>query len=114
MVVRDMPFRFDPSQHFLEDHLLWAEIALSGGACAYSNEMLAQVYKNPYGDGGLSKNLINMERGELRMYHKLYQKRLICTYQLAILWILSVFKFIRRLCIYGARVVNGLFENRHR
>lgn len=112
MVIRDIPHRFDPTQHFLEDHHLWAEISLAGGGCAYSKEMLAQVHKNPYGDGGLSKSLINMERGELLMYQKLYQKRLISVFPLVILWCLSVVKFMRRVCIHTSRVVSSLIKKR--
>jgi glycosyltransferase involved in cell wall biosynthesis len=112
MVIRDIPHRFDPTQHFLEDHLLWAEISLAGGLCAYSKDMLAQVHKNPYGDSGLSKSLINMERGELLMYYKLYQKELISAYQLIALWLLSVLKFIRRVWIQIFRVVYSLINKR--
>ena len=110
MVLRDIPQRFDPAQHFLEDHLLWTEISLSGGACAYSKEILAQVHKNPYGDSGLSKSLINMERGELLMYHKLYKKRLISAYKLAMLWIFSLFKFFRRVCIQSFRFFSSFIK----
>lgn len=112
MVIRDIPHRFDSTQHFLEDHLLWAEISLAGGLCAYSKEMLAQVHKNPYGDSGLSKSVINMERGELLMYYKLYQKQLISEYQLIALLLLSVFKFMRRVWVQAARGVFSLINKR--
>lgn len=103
MVRRDIPQRFDFSQHCLEDHLLWAEIILSGEMCCYSNQMLAQVYKNAYGASGLSKNLIDMECGELSMYHKLYRKELLSHFQAVLLMGLSLMKFLRRLAVHAFR-----------
>ncbi len=103
MLRRDISQRFDSTQRHLEDHLLWAEIMLSGSLCCYSEQMLARVYKNAYGSGGLSKNLIDMECGELRMYYKLYRKKLLHHYQSVLLMGISLIKFGRRIAIYVIR-----------
>lgn len=59
---RDLPFRFNENFRYVEDYLLWAQIAHSGYRCAKVNQILAYLHKPAYGAGGLSANIEAMQR----------------------------------------------------
>lgn len=59
---RDLPFRFNENFRYVEDYLLWAQIAHSGYRCAKVNQILAYLHKPAYGAGGLSANVEAMQR----------------------------------------------------
>jgi glycosyltransferase involved in cell wall biosynthesis len=99
MVRRDIPQRFLEGARYMEDHLLWLEIASSHAGVARLNETLAFVYKRPFGASGLSANLAAMEKAELSNYRLLREKGAIST---AAMWVLqgySLAKFPRRLLV---------------
>lgn len=105
MLRRDLPFRFDESLKRLEDQLLWAEIAMSGYGSSYCSTPLAFVHKAAYGDGGLSKNIIKMEIGELKMYYTLYKKKYLNVFSCIFFEIFSLCKFFRRLILLSLRKI---------
>lgn len=96
MLRRDLPFRFEEDQREAEDYLLWAQILLSGALGVRLELPLATLYKARFGAGGLSGNLWQMEKGELRSIRKLWQQELIGTSQLCFLSIFSIVKYLRR------------------
>ena len=104
---RDLPFRFDVNLKRLEDQLLWAEIALSGHACYYSSTPLAFVHKPSYGVGGLSRSILKMEFGELKMYYLLFKKKYINAFSFIFFELFSLCKFSRRLVLYTFRKISS-------
>lgn len=103
MLKKNIHYRFDQKYFFLEDHLLWSEIALSTHSCYMYGGNLANIHKKPYGEGGLSKNVLKMEIGELRMYFVLYRKRYISFLTSLFFYFFSIIKFIRRIVILAVK-----------
>lgn len=68
MLRRDVPARFVHGKCYSEDYLLWLKIACAGYPMARCDLPLAFLYKGPYGEGGLSAALWEMEKGELDSY----------------------------------------------
>lgn len=96
MLRRDIPFRFDEDQREAEDFLLWARILMSGRLGLRLKLPLAILYKARYGARGLSANLWKMQKGELRSFRKLWQRRDITAAEYCFASLLSLVKFIRR------------------
>jgi len=105
MLRRDLPFRFDVSLKRLEDQLLWSEIALSEHGCYYCSTPLAFVHKASYGVDGLSKNILQMEVGELMMYRALYCRKYINILTFIYFEMFSLCKFCRRLVLFSLRKI---------
>ncbi len=103
MIKANIPFRFRNGQRYVDDHLLWLEIVLSGMLVVRLEAPLAFVYKPMYGASGLSSNMWAMEKAEIGNYWLLYKRRhlaLITTFTLAVY---SFVKYIRRLLIVRLR-----------
>jgi glycosyltransferase involved in cell wall biosynthesis len=91
MIRRDIPQRFQAGKRYMEDHLLWAEVASRGGRIAFINEVLAFTFKAPLGGSGLSARIWEMRKAELANYWALHgEGRLglaatisLCAYSLA-------------------------------
>ena len=107
MLRRDLPYRFREGSRYMEDHLLWQTMALSGERIAVLQAPLAAIHKAPYGAGGLSAHLLAMERGELANYWALRGKRLISLPTALALSVFSLMKFARRLVIVALRQSGG-------
>lgn len=103
MIRREIPTRFYSSKKYSEDYLFACEILSNGYLCAWSNTPLAYLYKAPYGEGGLSGNLLRMEIGELEVYRILYRKGQLGLLSLCCYSFLSVFKFFRRCALVAFR-----------
>lgn len=105
MVVRNIPHRFAPKKKYAEDYLLWLQIVCQGFLVVKMNLPLAFMYKAPYGERGLSGQLLNMQLGELDVYHSLRNQGFINSgaYLALVLW--SLIRFSRRLVILGFRRV---------
>ncbi|SFB66800.1 Glycosyltransferase involved in cell wall bisynthesis [Polaromonas sp. OV174] len=101
MVRSDVGQRFVEKQRYMEDHMLWLKIICSGGRVVKLGTELAAIYKEPFGVAGLSAQVWLMERSDLGNYRRLYDENFIKGYQLAILDIYSILKYVRRLLIYG-------------
>jgi glycosyltransferase involved in cell wall biosynthesis len=65
MIRRDVPFRFLEGRRYMEDHLLWLEIASSGRRLAYLKQALAFTHKAATGASGLSARTWEMRKAEL-------------------------------------------------
>ena len=65
MIRRDVPFRFVEVRRYMEDHLLWLEIASSGRRLAYLTQALVFTYKAGIGASGLSARTWEMRKAEL-------------------------------------------------
>ena len=97
MLVRDIPFRFQPDKRHAEDFLLWLQIASAGFQIARLELPLAYVHKPFFGKNGLSSELWKMERGELANFFTLYSTGAIGVLVCASAMIFSIFKFIIRI-----------------
>jgi len=96
MLRRGIPFRFDEDMRCAEDYLLWMRIVLSGLPSYHLGVPLAFLHKACYGDGGLSGELWNMERGELTAYSRLRKSGLIRPSAHIVLSAYSLLKYLRR------------------
>jgi len=103
MLKRDLPFRFKSWKKYSEDYLLWLEIIL-GGLLAFKIRLpLAFLYKAPYGVGGLSGRLWEMEKGELETYWLVYREGLLSRTEFLMACSLSLVKYFRRVIFCGVR-----------
>lgn len=99
MLKRDIPFRFPDNRRYSEDLNLWQKIAFSGLPVMRLESQLASIYKAPYGEGGLSAQLWEMEKGELANLAELRRERMIKGPLYAVAVVFSVAKYIKRLLL---------------
>lgn len=97
MLKRSLPQRFSDDQRFSEDYNLWLNIIFSDNVCAKSSSKLTYLYKNFYGESGLSSNMREMQKGEISNYKKLYSKGSINIITFSSIFLYSNFKYIKRL-----------------
>ncbi len=105
MLKRGLPHRFAHGKRHSEDFLLWCDICLDGYSCCRSEAGLAFMYKAPYGEGGLSKDLWKMQKGQMDTYIRLRRSGRVTWLSLPPLLVWSVMRFARRLIIKGARSI---------
>ncbi len=102
MLRREIAQRFEAGKRHMEDYLLWLEIALTGQKIARLPQVLAYIFKAPFGESGLSAQAWEMEKGELAAFTELLRRG----YLGFGLWLLlsgfSSVKFLRRLAILAA------------
>ncbi len=92
--------RFLNGRRHMEDHLLWLEILSRGGRIDKLMVPLALIYKQPFGVAGLSSQLWSMEKGDLENYFHLYVRHYLTGWELCLLTVFSLLKFVRRLSVY--------------
>ena len=73
MTKRSLSFRFLKSRRYMEDHLLWLQVAQAGRPMVKIEADLVAIYKPAYGSAGLSSHLWAMEKGELDNYRLFYE-----------------------------------------
>jgi glycosyltransferase involved in cell wall biosynthesis len=100
MLHRTLSYRFPEDKRYSEDYFLWLEMVLNGISIWYLDIPLAASFKYPYGEGGLSRSLIAMEKGELDTYKRLWQKQMLPSVLTIGLFAFSLIKHIRRLIIH--------------
>lgn len=103
MLRRDTAHRFAPGKRHMEDFLLWLTIAASGGKVVRLDAELAYIFKAPYGETGLSAELVAMERAELDVYRRLRGMGRLGATASTLLRLYSVAKFARRLLLIRLR-----------
>jgi glycosyltransferase involved in cell wall biosynthesis len=107
MVRRDIAQRFQEGRRYMEDHLLWLEIAAAGGRIARLNAELAFIFKAPFGAAGLSSQTLEMEKGELANYRHLRRTGGLSAAGAAALSALSALKYLRRVLLLRLDAVAG-------
>lgn len=110
MVRRDLAFRFLAGRRHMEDHLFLMQVAHAGLRIAKTDFSLAFIYKNIYGDTGLSADLWVMQEGELENYQLLRHQGSISSVAFLLFGVYSWIKFSRRVLIVRFR---QLFRERH-
>lgn len=101
MVRADIRERFAPGQRYMEDHLLWMELALSGYRVEKLNTPLALLHKGQVGVSGLSNHVRAMSKADFINYWRLYKKGLLSFLGLMFCWCWAVLKFLRRTILFG-------------
>jgi glycosyltransferase involved in cell wall biosynthesis len=107
MMRRQAQVRFPPEMRFAEDYFLWLNMVLGGSRLVRLKIPMAFSFKQDYGEGGLSGNLLAMHMGVLACYDNLRHKRVIgpVTFLAAQIWEkLKYFK--RRVVVRFARWKN--------
>lgn len=97
MLRRDIPFRFNNQVKYAEDYDLWLRIILSGLKGAYLPTEMTYLYKDRFGEGGLSSRLFPMERGVQKAYSRLSRTGLISPHLCNFLRCYSALKFTKRI-----------------
>lgn len=106
MMQSKLKVKFDFEQRYAEDYLFWLNVYFNFGSVYRLENELAYMHKGAYGQGGLSNNLIAMEKGELATYSKIYKSKNITCLQYLYLLVFSLAKFVRR--VFLIRVVKRL------
>ncbi len=101
MIRSSILFRFMPGQRYVDDHLLWMQIAQADLKVVKLMSPLVKIYKGLYGESGLSSHLWAMEKSELHNYLYLYKNKQIGLIVMLFLELFSIAKFMRRLGIVG-------------
>ena len=100
---RGLPLRFLAGRRHMEDHLFLMQVKAAGGCIAKINLPLASIYKNIFGDSGLSADLWVMQRGELNNYRLLCEQGQISLLAFSFFRLYSWLKFFRRVVIVKYR-----------
>lgn len=90
-------FTFLENHRAAEDYFLWMKIILTHKVALRINVPLAFSYKNHFGEAGLSKNLVDMEMGEIKAYLEIYKLGLMNLVTLMIIIPFSFAKFLKRI-----------------
>lgn len=106
MVQRTLAPRFREGRRFMEDHLLWQQMVLSGLAVQRLAVPLAVIHKASFGEAGLSAQLVSMQRGDLENYRVLRDLGYVSGTIAFLLRCYSNVKFMRRLLVVAARQVS--------
>jgi glycosyltransferase involved in cell wall biosynthesis len=99
MLKRSIPMRFQEGRRHMEDHLLWAEVALAGQRVERLETPLTSIYKPNYGASGLSGQMLDMQRSDASNYRLLHEKGHIGWFLKTALQAYSWCKFARRLVV---------------
>lgn len=99
MLKRELPYRFVPGKRFAEDYLLWLTVVLKGHTATLLELPLAYSYKSNFGEGGLTRALWKMEKGELDTYTRIYRDELISLPTYLASLVHSFAKYLRRLAL---------------
>ena len=97
LLKSDLPFRFTEGRKYAEDYELWIRILGAGGTAIRINYPLAYIFKEPYGQSGLSSHMMAMSFGELETFLLLYKSNVLNAPQFIIASIFSFVKSARRL-----------------
>lgn len=90
--------RFESKQKYSEDYGLWLRLAKNNGCIMINSRLVSLADKPVYGHSGLSSQLWQMEKGELKNYVDLFKSGKISLMQFYGICIFSLSKFVRR-CI---------------
>lgn len=101
MLKRTINLRFDSEQRFAEDYLLWLRVISTYSNVFIIRHELAYIHKAAYGQGGLSEQLWEMEKGELQTYKKIQADGFINQFVYYFLVVHSLAKYVRRLLLAG-------------
>ena len=102
MLRRSLAARFDPQMRRCEDYHLWLTIAGRGARIDFLDVGFARGYKAPFGEGGLSSSLWQMQRGEWEALRKFRDAGYVGRGLHTVLSAWSFIKFLRRVALVGS------------
>ena len=110
MVRSDLPIRFLSGRRHMEDHLFLMRVTAAGMRIAKTPLRMASIYKNIFGDAGLSADLWIMQRCELENYDLLHHEGRLSKVTATLLKAYSWIKFVRRYVIVSVRRLQHSFK----
>ena len=104
MFWRELPYRFEPPGGSA-DYQLWLQIVLDGYAACCLKVPHNYSYNLPFGERGMTANLWEMQKSELRVYWQLARSKRVSF--VALFWLIpfSLSKWLRRVGMVAARRV---------
>lgn len=106
LLRRDIPFRFDETRRRAEDYLLWAQIVFSGLVAMRMDSDLASWHKWPFGAGGLSGDIVAMNRAAVDAWETLLRQSLISKPEFAFARSVGYMRALRRRLLIGRGIAN--------
>jgi glycosyltransferase involved in cell wall biosynthesis len=101
MVRKDVVPRFWAGRRYMEDHLLWMELALDKRRVVRLNMPLAILHKEQVGVAGLSSHIRAMSKADITNYWLLYRKGVLGLPLLLLCSAWVCVKFFRRSLVVG-------------
>lgn len=97
MLKNSNKYRFVSNKRYAEDFLLWTQIILNKEKAILIDEVLANSFKEDFGESGLTSNLTEMYKGVIDSYKVLLSEKKINKISFLILTIYQTFKHIFRI-----------------
>ncbi|MCB0309430.1 MAG: glycosyltransferase, partial [Bdellovibrionales bacterium] len=97
MIQRDIPVRFDPAMKYCEDHNFLIEVAYNY-KIYFLGMVLGFLERPQLSPGGLSNNILEMRKGQLRIYVSQYKKHRIGLIKLIFMCTRSMAAHLLKLC----------------
>ena len=103
MLKRDLVLRFPETARYSEDYYLWLALLKVGYTAVFMDLPLTAIHKPAFGDSGLSAELRQMEKGELKALYAAWNRGSVSLLQLgaAVSW--SLGKYFRRIVLSRLR-----------
>jgi glycosyltransferase involved in cell wall biosynthesis len=111
MIKSSIPFRFMHGQRYVDDHLLWMQISQADLKIVKLSLPFVKIYKDLYGESGLSSHLWAMEKSELHNYWHLHKTKCINLMTALFLLAFSLVKYLRRVLIVSKRKLIHRLKN---
>jgi len=102
---RDINLRFGVGEGVSDDYLLWLQLLARGERALLLDAPLVYLQKPAYGSGGLSGQLMFMQRRELATFEVLRREDVLSRFESITLQLYSMIKFLRRLVIVAIRKI---------
>lgn len=102
MIKRNIPLRFEEGKRYAEDYLLFLKILFHYEGVVV-DASLCRCFKNLYGESGLSKDLWEIEKGELQCFYELFRSKYIPLWLLLLSLFFSYIKYLRREILVKSR-----------
>lgn len=103
MMKSTLPHRFPEEKRLSEDYYLWLSILLDGYSGWCLELPMAYSFKEDFGDSGLTKNLWELEKGEIDTYYQLYRSGRLSIIEIVLAVVISMIKYARRIMINKRR-----------
>lgn len=103
MLRRNVGLRFSDNREMSDDYLLWLQLLSSGYRAALIDVQLVCLHKAAYGESGLSSQLRQMERRDLRAFSFLRHDNKISLFTYLATSAFSLLKYARRVATVRLR-----------
>ncbi len=109
MLRREIPYRFQQGMNYCEDYLLWLRIVLNGHKACRIDLPLAFLFKPSFGRGGLSRNLWQLSKGEMKAFRTIREEGLISGSARLFFTNYIFLKYMRRfgISLFSGRLFSG-------